>query len=389
MRNVIKRIVPVIVLVSLSSVLFAQNSGGDQFRTRYQRLDALGGPHPAFIDDLAVLQTNPAGLLDTQPGYQFTTLNTTLTGPMLSLVSLVAAGGGQDALENQEVQDLLRTITATGDITGPLSFGYTGGGIGFSVQNNSGVTLTSPTAGTLELGLSERVMLNGGYSFRFPLPRMRGTYLDMGLGIGTFIEGQSSDRFPLIELLDVVNNLGPSFVSDLPFSLESGFGFNAGMLLTHEERFSLALTADNLYAPTLVNEYDSLDGYLNSDPPTNTTTDTLPVEINTGMRYRVRLGRLENLIDQVDVYASYFDAFDFITRDNPRNLLLKFALGTEVQVLDILSLRGGFSEGLLAAGAGVELGVVHLNGAVYGRELSSEPGLNSVYNVGFSLDIRR
>ncbi|MFW6387653.1 MAG: hypothetical protein ACOC0B_00115 [bacterium] len=389
MRNGIKKIVPVIVLLSLASALFAQHSGSDQFRTRYQRLDALGGPHPAFIDDLSVLQTNPAGLLDTHPGYQFSTLNTTLTGPMLTLVSLVAAGGGEDALADEEVQNLLRTITATGDITGPVGLGYTGGGIGFTIQNNSGVDLTSPTAGTLELALSERVMLNGGYSFRFPLPRMRGTYLDMGLGIGTFIGGQSSDRFPLIELLDVVNSLSPSFVNDLPFSLESGFGFNLGMLLTHEERFSLALTADNLYAPTLVTDYDSLDAFRNSEPPIDTSTENLPVEINTGMRYRVRLGRLANLIDQVDVYASYFDAFDFLTRDNPRNPLLKFALGTEVQVLDILSLRGGFSEGLLAAGAGVELGVVHLNGAVYGRELSSEPGLNSVYNVGFSVDVRR
>lgn len=379
-------------LVTVAVVnLSAQNAGGERFRVRYPRTNAIGGAHPTLRGDLSVTQNNPAALSRAEPSYQLATLGTTITGPVFAVSPyFLPDGDGVDGLlDDDEALDTLANINAGVDIAGPVGFGYTGNGIGFSIHNVTGISLSAPTSGTFELTAAERLVLRGGYAFGVPLPRFRDATLDLGLSIGAFIEGGGSERFPFIELADVLDDLGMDFALDSPFAMSSGFGFSLGMMYTYADDLSIAVTADNLYAPTVTTEYDSLNAFLDDEGgETSTSVDRAPAEINTGVRYSIPLGRVGRFIDEVDIYASYFDAFDFLTRDNPRNVLLKFALGTEVQLLDILRLRGGFSEGLLAAGAGLELGVLDFNGAVYGRELSSEPGLNSVYNVGFSVDVR-
>ncbi len=383
-------VIALLLAVFVAATASAQTDSGERFRVRYPRTNAIGGAHPTLSGDLSMTQNNPATLSRAEPAYQVTMLGTTITGPVFTIAPYFLPGGdGVDGLlDDDDTLDTLQSINASVDLTGPVGFGYTGNGIGFSIHNVSGLSLSAPTSGTFELGVSERLVLRGGYAFGVPLPRFRDATLDIGLSIGAFIEGGTAERFPFIELDDVVDDFGPDFILDSPFALSSGFGLGLGMMYTYAEDLSIAITADNLYAPTVTTEYDSLDDFLNDDGgETSTSTDRAPAEINTGVRYSLPLGRVGRYIDEVDVYASYFDAFDFLTRDNPRNVLLKFAVGTEVQLLEILRLRGGLSEGLFAAGAGLELGVLDFNGAVYGRELSSEPGLNSVYNVGFSVDL--
>ena len=389
--KIISFIAVVAFIAIVASPLAAQQESGERFRVRYPRTNAIGGPHPTLRGDLSITQNNPAALSRSEPTYQITTLGTTISGPVFSVVPFFLPGGdGVDGLlDDDDALDTLQSINAAVDVAGPVALGYTGNGIGFSIHTVTGVSLSSPTSGTFELGASERLVLRGGYGFGVALPRFRDATLDLGLSIGAFIEGATAERFPFIELADVLGDLGPGFVLDSSFGLGSGFGIGLGMMYTYADDLSIAVTADNLYAPTVTTEYESLEAFLGDDVgETSTSGGQAPAEINTGVRYSIPLGRVGRYIDEIDVYASYFDAFDFLTRDNPRNALLKLGLGTEVQLLDILQLRGGISEGLLAAGAGLELGVLDFNGAVYGRELSSEPGLNPVYNVGFSVDVR-
>lgn len=385
-------LIAVVAFIGMSaSSLAAQQDSGDRFRVRYPRSSAIGGAHPTLRGDLSMTQNNPAALSRSEPSYQLTTLGTTISGPVFSVLpSFLPGGDGVDGLlDDDDILDTLRTINAGVDAAGPVAFGYTGNGIGFSIHNVTGVSLSSPASGTFELGATERLVLRGGYAFGVPLPRFRDATLDLGLSIGAFIEGANVERFPFIELADVLGDVGPDLLLDSSFGIGSGFGIGLGMMYTYADDLSIAVTADNLYAPTVTTEYESLEAFLGDDVgETSTSLGKAPTEINTGVRYRLPLGRAARYIDEVDVYASYFDAFDVLTRDNPRNVLLKLGVGTEVQLLDILHLRGGLSEGLLAAGAGLELGVLEFNGAVYGREQSSEPGLNPVYNVGFNADVR-
>ena len=55
--------------------------------------------------------------------------------------------------------------------------------------------------------------------------------------------------------------------------------------------------------------------------------------------------------------------------------------GGELVLLDVLSVRGGFAQGLFSAGLGLELSRFALDLAVFGAELSPEPGLRPVFNV--------
>ncbi len=381
-----------IFFFSASMFAVAQTPLRDLSRVRYPRIEGLGGAHPALTGDLSVVQTNAAGLRAEDTTTQFATLGANVTGPVFSLASLLisAADDPEDVLESDESLDFLRRIHAVSDTAGPIGFGYTGGGVGYSVHNVLGTSLTAPRSGTLRYAVSERLVFRGGYAFPLPMPEGSAMSLDAGLLVSAFIQGESGDEFPLIEIADVFDDISPGMVLDAPFALRSGFGLNLGLLWSYDDRVAVGLVGENLYAPAVETEYESVTAFVDSEGPiSDRTTYLLSPEFHLGARYSVGLGRLERYIDEVDLYASYFDAFDFLTRDNPRNPLLKFAIGSEIRLLEIMRLRLAFSEGLPSAGFGLKLGAVDVNGAVYGRELSSEPGLRPVYNVGFSIDIRR
>ena len=67
---------------------------------------------------------------------------------------------------------------------------------------------------------------------------------------------------------------------------------------------------------------------------------------------------------------------------------LHVGLGAELVLLDILSFRGGFNQGLFAAGLGMDLTVFQLSFSMFGNELSGEPGVRPIYNILLGLDFR-
>ncbi len=85
----------------------------------------------------------------------------------------------------------------------------------------------------------------------------------------------------------------------------------------------------------------------------------------------------------------YRDIFAFIGAGARENILLKLSLAGELTLLDIVRGGAGFSQGLPPVGAGIELGVVEVRGAVFDREYSTQPGLRNLYNLSFLVDIRR
>lgn len=393
MRSGIQRSAIGVLIFFLSASMFAvaQTPLRELSRVRYPRIEGLGGAHPTLTGDLSVIQTNPAGLFSDETTAQFATLGTNVTGPVFSLASLLVSGADDpvDILESDEALDFLRNITAISDTAGPIGFGYTGGGVGYSVHSALGTSLTAPRSGTLRYGVSQRLVFRGGYAAPLPMPATSAMSLDAGFVVSAFVQGESADEFPLIEVADLFDDIGLDLILDAPFVLRSSFGLNLGLLWSYADTLSVGLVGENLYAPAIETEYESVTAFVDSEEPVSgETTYLLPPEVNVGARYSVGLGPLSRYIDEIDLYASYFDALDFLTRSNPRHPLLKFAIGTEIRLLEIMRMRLAFSEGLPSTGFGLRLGAFDVNGAVYGRELSSEPGLRSVYNVGFSIDIR-
>ena len=93
------------------------------------------------------------------------------------------------------------------------------------------------------------------------------------------------------------------------------------------------------------------------------------------------------MVDNLTLTCDYSDILDFLN-PVPRNAILKASLGLEIQMLDILYLRAGIRDALLAAGAGLKLGIFTLNLTAYGEELGLDPGVRPVYNLLVSLEFR-
>lgn len=56
-----------------------------------------------------------------------------LTGPVFTITDAIISGGGGDFLADPAFLDLLETLYAATELTGPLSFAYVGNGLGLGI----------------------------------------------------------------------------------------------------------------------------------------------------------------------------------------------------------------------------------------------------------------
>jgi len=114
-----------------------------------------------------------------------------------------------------------------------------------------------------------------------------------------------------------------------------------------------------------------------------------PLDLSVGVGFRPALGRLDRVVSDLVLLLDYVNILDFVVDPaNARNPVLHVGLGAEVELLDVLSLRAGFSDGLLAAGLGIDLRICTLNLSMFGQEMSSEPGVAPVFNFMLGVEFR-
>lgn len=338
--------------------------------------------------------SNPAGLIDVEPQFSFSELTFRFTGPVFSLSSVIIQGVGGDfaaLLASPSVQSLLSSIYANLSLAGPLYFGYAGAGMGFAVLNDSEVLFRNVGATGIEARLSERFLLSAGYGLGIPLPEAWRSSLSLGFGLKGFVRGDVVVSTSLLGLPTLVESISLDLLTGSPFELITGIGIDAGVSYWWRDTLGVALTADNLYTPTAVLSYDTLGGFLDSSiDPGEPTYSSMAQDITVGLAYTPHLGTFERYVQNLSLMLDYRDIFDFwIDPANAENIILKFGLGVEATLLQVLSIRAGFSEGLFAAGLGIDMSFVELSAAMYGTELSIEPGLRPVYNLIFGLEFRR
>ncbi len=381
-----------IAFVSYAS--FAERVDESTVSVPNARTAALGGSHVALPSGFETLFSNPAGLLDVEPQFSLSEMTFRFAGPVFSLGSVIIQGVGGDLatlLASPSVQSLLSSIYANLSLTGPLYFGYAGAGLGFAVLNDSEVLFRNVGATGIEARLSERFLLKAGFGLGIPLPESWQSSLSLGFGLKGFVRGDAIVSTSLLSLPTLVESIGLDLLTGSPFELISGIGIDAGVSYRWRSILGAALTADNLYTPTAVLSYDTLGGFLDSSTdPGAPTYSTLAQNITLGLAYTPNLGVVERYIQDLSLMFDYRDIFDFwIDPANAENIILKFGVGLEATLLQVLSIRAGFSEGLFAAGLGVDMSIVELSAAMYGTELSGEPGLRPVYNLIFGLEFRR
>lgn len=358
----------------------------ETFYIESPRLASMGGTHAALSDDLSSFFSNPAGFAGAEPLFQAAELGMRVRGPAFTIANLVIEGSQEnidDVLTSPEVAELFSNIYSELTLVGPLSYGFVGEGLGFIVSNNNGMAIETIGTSTLGINLYQRLVLAGGFGLNVPLGQEAESGLDIGFLLKGFFTGRSGLTTTVLELPDTISSLGPGAVMDEPFDLTTGMGIDLGVRYTPLAPLTLGLTVQNLLSPAVVNEYASLDSFLDNNPPVDRVRARIPQNISVGLLFRPDLGpSLSRHVSDLKLLFDYRDIFDFwIAPRQAENILLKFSLGTEITLLRVLDLRAGFARGLPAAGLGIDFGVMDFDVAMYGSELSTEPGFRSVYNV--------
>ncbi len=342
-------------------------------------VSALGGPHTTMNDGFSCLLNNPAGFRSAKPEISVAQLSLGLKGPIFDMANLVVDDNLSD------IPSLLKGIYTGIDLLGPLSFGYIGNGLGFGIYGNTISTVSSVDPLTLEIKLGEEVVICGGYALRLPLGEETYHSLDFGMLLKGSFKGLVDFEESAVNITDVSS----STILDAPFDLITGIGFDIGLRYTYKDIFAAGLVGRDPFSPTLHTEYSSLRSFSSGDASTGTSYGIVPFALDAGVMYSPRLPDTNLFVSRVRFYADYYDILDFwLYPSLATNPLLHIGLGSDVTILEILNLRVGFYQGLFSAGFGLNLHYFVLDAAMFGTELSTEPGLHPVYNIQLGISFK-
>lgn len=348
---------------------------------------ALGGSHTALAEGLSVLYTNPAGLAVVPQSFTFSSINLNLSGPVFDIANLIISSADTSKI----VSHVLNLFDDKGrfysgvDLGGPISIGYVGHGLGFGVFNRSWAEINAASILSVNIDILEEFCAIGGYGYRFTL--LDGNTLDIGASAKGFIRGELPYSTNILGLTSLVSDFS-SVLTTSPFDLTLGVGVDAGIRYTLAKRYIFAISAKDAYTPTFKTEYSSLNAFLVSPSAAksgNVAYTLADCNLSAGFCGYIPLGPLDNYISSFKVMLDYNDILSLWDIIQPNPILLASA-GVEITIHDILSIRCGVNQALLTAGFGLDLSLCKLNVAMYGRELSSEPGARPVYNLLLGLD---
>ncbi|MAG14034.1 MAG: hypothetical protein CMN78_05505 [Spirochaetales bacterium] len=387
-----RRVAAIAFLLTISVSAFAQD-GGMTIAIPSARTAAVGGIHVGSTADLSSLFSNPAGFMAAEAHLSLAEISVAASGPIFDIATVVIQGLSQgdvtSMLGSERVQSMLSSIYAAADVLGPINFGYLGKGLGFGIFNTSDVTFASNAPLTLTATIAEQVTLSGGYAFRIPFPEGSLSTLDFGILLKGSMRGEIELTKSVVQLISLFDGISLETVTGEPFRFISGIGLDVGIRYGYSDIFAIGIVGKDLFTPTLTQSFSTFDAFLDNSATPTATDGLIPVDLTAGILFAPRLGIFERFINDLRFMVDYVDILDFITHPTTaRNPILHASMGMEVRLLEILTLRGGFNQGLLAAGLGIELSIFNVHVAMFGTELSAEPGIQPIYNAQVSIEFR-
>jgi hypothetical protein len=334
----------------------------------------MGGPHVAYTDTVYALFVNPAALQKANQGSGFE-LSPAFVGPLFGLMDIAGSLGDDLAGSlGNFAKDSGGKIPIDIDLRGPLSIGYTANGLGFGAWNRTHVD--ARVIGT-DMDASVLADLFANFGMSFGILSLGNHEVDAGFVARPFVRAKADMA---VSALDAIDGGLDDITEKFNVPLIAGAGFDLGFMYRFRRDLAAGLTINDVYTggrrvATLYGNDDGVSSY------------RVPATLNLGVAYtlplRISWLGVALMLDYRDV-TNLFHAGDY-TRKNP---ILNLAFGAELGILSFLKLRLGLNEMLPAAGIGIEAKAFHLNFAVYGRELSKEPGGFSTYGLDLSIAIR-
>jgi hypothetical protein len=382
-----------LVFLSLAAVLSAEEKRMVPLAFPSTAGNGMGGSHVAYTNDFYALFVNPAALQWVNQGSIFE-LSTAVIGPLNKF-----AKSGVDLIDSiQRMQDsfsgdsggnpfgpLLDIIDGGKlplglDIRGPISAGYIANGMGFGLFSR--VFADGRIIGTdIDAVLYGDFMLPFGMSFN--ILQLDDHELAGGFVLKPFVRVRGDIELSALDLVD-----NSDFLKDIPVSMLGGLGSDLGFLYRFKQDLTAGFTVGDLY--TFGAKMADFNGVTEG-------LFRVPLSLNLGAAYVFRpVNFWEEAVPNIlrSSYAAV--ALDWHNINNVftwndrihRNPILDLGLGMEFGFFNFLKLRLGLYDMLPMVGLGLEPRIFKFNIALYGKELGSEPGINSTMALDISVALR-
>lgn len=372
----------VFVLALFFSILLPVNAQTADFepitpRIGSARLAGLGGPYTALEAGFDTLSTNPAALAYVSKAWSVSRIAASVSGPIFDLPSIFKSDDIADSMLDLVAEN--NGLYFGADITGPLAFGKVDRNFGFGIFNRTITFADVPSLSYARLLVGEEFLMVGGYGISVFQKEQHD--ISIGLQLKGFFQifvTQSGSA------LTVINTITEADIYNLPSILSTGFGIDAGAMYRYGDRFTAGIVCKDLFTPVFSNHYDGISNFLSGSSSSDTQYNRLSPDLSVGVTYTIPLPDRWTTITNWKVLFDYRDMLCFL---DPiyRNPILNVAIGTEIILLDVVSLRIGIHETYLATGIGLDASICTIDLAMYGSELGIEPGEQPVFNIALSL----
>ncbi|HZK20346.1 MAG TPA: hypothetical protein VFC68_06445 [Treponemataceae bacterium] len=348
---------------------------------------SLGGSHLADTEHFYALYNNPAAIIFTQDKKMLPAFSSILSGPLAIIPDLTPLFKDQsEATIEAALGPVLNSVGSQGlniglELGGLCTFGSIKNlkmgtlGVGLMDKTYTDVRVLSLTRSTLKLGVNTGAQV----AYALPIDFAEAGTLSVGLAGHVTYQVQAKYSDAPAGIISVLNN-----VNTLPMYQMIGIGFDVGV----QHKIGMlhsALVWKDIISPLFVTEYTGFDSYKGR---TGTRLDTTKINSQLGVGVEVDIPLKEKTLGIITACRVYTDYNDFIPLFNKniiaRNPLLELAFGTEIELINVFAFRLGIHESYPSAGLGLTLNKFRLNVAMYGSELSFEPGLKPQLNVALS-----
>lgn len=351
----------------------------------------LGGFYTSDTNSYFSYWINPANAALTGNRFLFPSVTINTKGNLEQIPVIIGSLTNSSEEESGSMDSILNALSSSENINigtsinGPLCFGAIKNNFAWGIFNRTYILAEIPSVSTSNIYAGEE--LCGKIAYGYPI-KLSGVTLALGMGATGFMQIEGFYNNAITEL--------SSFnFATMPLYTNLGFGLDIGATLDLFKILKLSVVWDNFFQKTLIiknNSFKEIFKMKNKDKE----IESLTPYIKVGLAFNIPTKKItKGFITSWDLFIDNHDLLNFVDfiKDNrnplKQNCLLDFSAGTELVIFNTLCFRFGISESYWAAGFGMKLGYLNLDYAIYGEELSLEPGITPVLNMSFGITIQK
>ncbi len=416
-----KKIITLLLSACLVISLFAEDVKFSEARATDVRSMGMGGSHLSDYSDYFTLFRNPSLLKKAGKHWYWDNLTVNIGGPFDKVSDLQdefdekvpgykdASGIGEKmssltALPTDQLFSLISSSESMGsllsnginlNLTSNLPFlsfgGTTKKGFGWGVYDRS-ITdaLINPTlygknavSEVLEIG----IIFGYGTTVQFSDTHA----LSVGGSARVYEQALAGADIKLVDLVKSNSNI----MDSVSLNSRTVIALDVAATYTFSNWFDASLVCNNALSPswsssTTLTRISSGDfSELSKITFDKNVFDKSAVKLGAGVGLKVPTWWSFGILSSFKVYIDDYNVLTWFGNALNRNPWLDVGIGTELSILRLIELRAGLYDGYLNAGVGINLGPVSWDFAIYGKELSNQPGGRPQLNMAFAMSLQR